>query len=306
MTPRSWSYSSVTTLLDDCAHRWYLEKVHRIRTPDHPRAAAGTAYHAAIEAHEEARRLWYYTGGSEGSADGIPFEVAFEHAMDSLHECPVPWEAYAGGEDSYGNTHTAIHAALTNWHEGIIPDGQPGEGSSLRDRVMAWRPITVERRFELWLPEVTCRPVRGAPDAIYLDPTGDQDTIAVVDHKSSGNYKRFPHDGSGKREQAAYYVRAARRTPGFPALRSYPVRFEYHVARTKQSDHARFEPVRVISLDVDDLDVEFVDARIGLADETVASGRYEKNPASFLCSPKWCPHHQEAGGTCDPHGPPEM
>lgn len=286
-----WSKSSMSTLLDGCAYHWYREKLLKERTPYHPRAAAGVAYHTAIEAHELARM--------EGQPDGIDRDRMHDLADQSFQEQELDPFHPDVNDDVDG-----MHAAIDHWWDAPIPDGQPGAGDTLRQRVLAWKPLAVERRFELWIAGVGARPVVGFPDQTYHDL--ETDRLKVVDAKSSRGFRRFPHDGKRSRDQAAIYERATRLARGHPGAFGLPVDFEYHVARTKRSDHHAFEPVRVVAIEVDDLDHDYINQRIDKAERLLADRAFDKNPDWFLCSPDWCPFHVQAGGDCDPQVPADI
>lgn len=299
---RNWSHSSVKKMLDECGYQWYLTKILKLPESTHPRAPSGTAYHAAIEAHEEPRRLWWYSGGAIGSKDGVSYDEQMEAALEELDRELEEGSEVAWTEDltCRADLVVEIETALTHWWEAPIPKGQPGEGGSLRDRVLPWRPVVVERRFRYYPDRWFPRPVLGSPDVIYLDPTGDEPELVGVDEKSAGHFKKYPLGGEGLRDQAAAYVIAARQAPNMPALGIPMRRFEYHVSRVEQGTNANFQSVRVVALEVDWQDETFVRQRLNLAEDRYAAGEFRKNPGWHLCSPKWCDFHKDAGGPCDP------
>lgn len=295
-----FSHSLISDVLDNCAYKAYLERIVGLPRETNGRLAVGSAYHAAIEAHEHERRVYHMTRGAKGNPEGVDQGTAADRGLDSLKHAGVDWEADdMSGDDACD----MLLAAIGHWYETTIPEGQPGAGGSLRDRVLQWRPVSVEVFWKLWMPAQTSIPVVGAADCVYL--TGD-DRLVVVDHKSANSFSSWKHDGDGKRDQAAMYVLAAMRSPLLPATRGDLPEFEYHIARTKAGKNANFEGVRCIAIDVDRVDLDFVKTRIGLAHDRMLDGNFPKNPDSWLCSPRWCSFHIEAGGPCDPHAPPEQ
>lgn len=301
-----WSHSTLDNLLDGCAWQVYLERFAGLRIEhDHPRAAVGTAYHAALEAHEEQRRLWHYSGGRAGDPDGIHRELALRLAFDVLSRLPAAWT------DDYPSVqgHDEVHTAVTHWWDAPIPGGQPGAGGSIRDRLVGWKPVAVESGFTLHT-EASARPLRGFPDAIYVTLGRDEldaGTLVVVDHKQAKNFGRYPTDGSKQRLQGAMYARAARDATNLPGSRRRGLPLaEFHISRVLEGSNSRFQPVRVLQVQATDADVELIDRRMGIGDAAVAAGEFPKNPDWFLCKPEWCPHHVEAGGTCTPHAPGEF
>lgn len=298
MQLKRWSHSTVKDLLEGCPWKVYLERFQGLRPQlDHPRSAVGTALHAAVEAHEEARRLSFYSNGRIGNPAGVPEDRMLTIAVSALDECAVDW-----AEHDYGEVLEELQTALNHWWRATIPAGQSGAGKSIRDHLLPMQPVAVERTFQLWSPH-TARPIGGAPDEVCVD----RDGLLVVDTKQARDWRRYSLDGKHHRLQAAQYSRAvveAVNLPGLPGDR-WP-RVEFHVPRVRSGERADFEAVRVVSVQPDDSDMAALDQRMRDADRQVAAGDFPKNPSWFMCQPAWCPHHQDAGGTCNPEGPPEF
>ncbi len=303
MKLQGWSYSAVGSLLDGCGWQFYLERFAGQRVPhDHPRAAVGTAFHAAVEVHERARQRWHYTGGLQGRRDGVSREFMHAIAADSLESSAVQWM-----DHDYALALTEAHNAVTHWWDAeLIGPRKNGAGGSLRDRVMAWRPVAVEERFRIWLN--TARPVRGAADCIYWTGT----RLVVVDLKQARHFRNYPLSGDKNRLQATVYAVAAVLAPNLPAFRSdgWPA-VEFHISRVETGKNARFEAARVVAVTIGDADVNLFNQRLGLADALVARGEFDKNPDWFLCAGEWCPFHPDssapgARGLCNPHAPAEF
>lgn len=295
-----WSHSTLNTLLDGCAYQAWLDKVVKPEQQgarDHPRAAVGTAFHAAVEYAERARWRDLYAGRPVA---GVTLDELMDVASDALVGCDVDWgthDVHAAAEE--------LGVALAHWLWGVIPDGQPGAGDSLASRVARWRPVGVEHWFTLWAPHATSRPTVGAADGVYVDEAAGE--LVVVDQKQARDFRRYPLDGSRNRLQAAMYARAAVEALHLPPwLTGGLPRVEFHVSRCAQGSRADFEPVRVIAVQPDESDLETLDLRAHHGDTVVWYGEVEKNPDWFLCQPEWCPHHVQAGGTCDPVAPPEF
>lgn len=277
--PSSWSHSSVESMVSQCAYQLALDRLVGLPSWDHPRAAIGTAYHAVIEEHERARVA--------GMLFGTPMEYMEGAAMAALDECDVRWTAELDRDESQA----CVRAAIRHWWDG------------LRDRILEWAPISIEQRFDLRLPDVSMRRLSGIPDVIYRDSGGD---VVVVDHKAAKDMARYPRDGSSVRPQAATYSRAVCESMALPPIvqRHLP-RVEFHIARSREGKRANFERSRIVSVQPNEQDVAMVDARIRESDRQAAEGNWAKNPSWILCKPEWCPHHVEAGGSCDPQAPPE-
>lgn len=292
------SHSRVKALLDNCAYQQALEKIVGLEQPNHPRAAVGIAHHYAIERHEEYRRNYRTSGGAVGDPDGLPLNDMQAIAKRELDEQDVNWEAF-----DYDESVEQLRVGLEHWYHGAIPDDQPGGGGSLRDRVMPWTPIAIEAFWTIWLPEDTYLPVAGSPDGVYRDEDSE---LVVVDQKNATRFGRYPLDGNGLRDQSTMYVLAAMTAPNMPAMPGERARFEYHISRCVEGKTSRFQQLRVVTIDVDDVDLDYVHSRIAKAGTRVDNSNFPKNPDSWLCSPEWCSFHKDAGGPCDPYGPQEF
>lgn len=293
------SHSRVKGMLDHCAYQIALEKIVGLEQPNHPRAAVGISHHYAIEVHEQNRVLSRTTNGAKGNPRGLPLAAMQEAAMDELDKQDVNWR-----EHDYDESVEQLWVGLNHWYNGVIPEGQPGAGGSLRDRVMQWRPIAIESFWTIWMPEATYLPVAGSPDGIYRDTESDE--LVVVDQKNTTRFGKYPLTGKGLRDQASMYVKAAMTSPRLPAMPDERARFEYHISRCVEGKTSRFQELRIVGIDVDDVDLDYVSDRIGKAGDRVETSTFPKNPDSWLCNPTWCSFHQDAGGPCDPHGPAEF
>lgn len=295
------SHSVVTGMLSDCAYRVGLKSIVRLPSPPNGRLAAGIAFHAAIEAHERARILDDRSRGRAGDPAGLPFDELVQVAHQVVSIQSVDWR-----EDGLTQEEAQEQAesALYHWFFTPLPAGQLGSGGSLRDRVMQWRPLSAENRWKLWLPPETSLETVGIVDGVYLDP--DSNELVVVDNKTANRFGKWRLDGEGQRDQATLYALATMLSPSMPGRRDSIPRFEYHIARTQKGKTSRFEGSRVVSIQVDDVDLEYIQERLGTAHQQQLAGQWPKNPGSWLCSPAWCPFHKDAGGICDPHGPPEV
>lgn len=276
------SYSLMKTLLEGCGWQIALERLIGLDGKEHPRSSSGTAYHAALEAHEKARM----------AGEDLPtLDELVRVAFDAVHEQNPGWPPKVL-ELSLDEARNAV----VNWWSAPIRKGQPGEGGSIRDRVMAWAPISIEQKIILDLPNG--KQMSGLADVVYTD---EQGRIVVVDHKSATNFGRYPLTGKGLGPQAATYVELVRAEHEWEADH-----FEYHVARTQQGDSARFERVRVVSLVPTDEDMADLADRIERASSRIDERYFPKAPDWFLCSAEWCPFHVLAGGPCDPYAAPEF
>ncbi|MGH3441931.1 MAG: PD-(D/E)XK nuclease family protein [Nitriliruptorales bacterium] len=294
---RSWSKSSLEKL-DTCGWRFKLRYIDGLDEPASWNMETGTAVHAAVEAHESERLRWWASRGAEGDREGLHLDalrmLAEEHTEAKRHDLPDEHDYEDGRPFTFETATEAAWRALEAWWHAPIPKGQPGEGGSLRDRAMAWRPVAFEPRFRVWVPDVAPRPLLGFIDGLYLDlETGE---FVEVDYKIALKLDGWKKDGKGKRLQPTLYGAASPLAPNLP-VRATP-RFEYHVMRYAQGKNANFQAVRVIPINVDELDREWVDGKVRAAEERLAAGDFTPNPDSNLCSPRWCPHYAAPGSPC--------
>ena len=287
-----WSKSGLDSLVNGCAARVYFGKVLGYPDPGSPQSALGTAYHAAVEAHERQRLLHLRDGAEMRWLDC--HSTGLKALTRELSKLPdVMFERH---DLTPGDCAQMLGTAIDAWWEAPIPQGQPGEGQSLRDRVLAWRPVAVEPYFTAPLADVSERPLHGYIDALYYDPEAGQ--YVTVDHKSTAHFRSWPTSGAGHELEATVY------TVGSEVARNLPpradVRHEWHIARRETGSTSRFEAVRCIALQPGEVEYAHLQGMVQRADAIVEAGAWHKAPHWNLCSPKWCPMHVDAGGPCDP------
>lgn len=280
-----WSKSSLDEILHGCSWRWKLKKIDGLNDPGTPATAAGTAYHTAIEEYQRERIAHRLTGGLAGDATGIPFPVMEHAALLTLeHEWDQLDEATLARHESFDDSWVATVSALRNWWD---------EG--LRDRIMDLVPISIEPYFR---EPYADSGLHGYIDEVAWDP--ERECWVVIDYKTAKDFGRWPHGGGGHEIEATVYVAGSSTAIHLPTWQA-PVSMEWHIARKKQSDHARFEPTRIVEIELDQWHFDSLGDDVAAADRLVATGGYVKNPAWNLCSVKWCPFHVENDGPCDPN-----
>ena len=284
--PDAWSKSSLGTLLEGCSWQWALEKVYGQEGGGTPATVLGTAYHAGVEwwcrsrlIEQRDRVAMFADDGGKAAMFAVAME-ALDREVEQLDD-----EQWALHGTDYATLVEELAAALEHWWSTPIRDGQPGAGMSIRERIMRWRIIAVEPAFNEQ-PTEGLTGVRGFIDLLVWDP--DDAVYRVVDHKSAGSFGRWAHDGAGHEIEAGVYVVGAEIASHLPA--HGPVVMEWQITRKKLSAHARFEGVRVIEFEVQDVHRLWLEDRIKLANRIVADDLFETNPGWNLCSAKWCPH----------------
>lgn len=281
----AWSKSSLGNVLDGCSWQWALEKVYGMPSGGSPHTARGTAMHAGIEMHERRRIVLVRDGipGSLPSQDEVT-DYAMGVLHDELHKLPPELIDMHGM--SWTSLEDNVEAMIDNWWSAPIREGQPGAGASVRDRVMAWRPVAVEPYIEVDLTDT--HRVKGFIDALLWDYDARQ--WVVVDQKSATGYGRWPLDGTGHEVEAGVYVLGSEVARNMPTNGS--VRMEWHVMRPEKGTTSRYEPVRVVQLQVQEYHRQYLLASIDRANLIVEHEAFRPNPDWNLCSPKWCAHYQ--------------
>lgn len=282
------SYSLVKNLLEGCAWQTALERIVGLNGPSHPRAVSGTAYHAAIEQHELARK----------AGDDLPTpDEMIETALAVVRDEDPGWP-HAMIEGSLDEATVGV----INWWSAPLPKGQPGEGASMRDRIMQWTPLFIEEKLTIELDGG--REYTGVIDAVYQTETG----IRPVDQKSAKNFNRYPLDGKGLGQQSATYAQLLAAVMGWEVEL-----FEYHIARVAQAPlnakgvpNASYQRARIVQVETTDEDRAQLKDNLERAEAILQAGLFPKTKDWFLCSSTWCPFHVGAGGPCNPQGPQEF
>jgi hypothetical protein len=248
-----WHQSTLSTLLDGCSWQYFLTYVAGIDTGVKPLAAVGTAYHAAVELSELARK------------QGLPRSEAqmLEHAEEELRLVTQEPDHIE-----------KVRACVKNYWAHIRP------------YLEQYEPVALEPEFTIGLVE-GARPIGGFIDGIYRDPADGK--LFVIDHKSVGNFSRWRNTDS-HRHQAAMYAVALVMSEEFPEITELP-EMRYLLVRTSLGSRANFEPSRILALQPDLEDVRVLGDRIRQAEAVVSAAAYTKNTSWPLCSPVWCPYY---------------
>lgn len=164
-------HQSTLELIGNCSWRYFLTYVLGLPDPSGPAAKVGTAVHAAIEAHELARkegRVLSLSEMTEQVVEGLPVDDA-----------------------------ASAVTAVSNWYKATMKD----KTESHREWVASMTPVAIEEYFNFPLVD-GAMPIGGTIDAIYLDNDG---RYQVVDLKTTKEMSRWKDSGEGKRLQATMY-----------------------------------------------------------------------------------------------------
>ena len=248
-----WHQSTLSTLLDGCSWQYFLTYIAGVDQGLKPLAAVGTAYHAAVELSELARK--------QGLARSE--QLLLDHAEEELRKV-------TNEEDHLQK----VRACVKNYWAHIRP------------YLEQYEPVALEPEFTINLV-AGAMPIGGYIDGIYRDPADGR--LFVIDHKSVGNFSRW-RSTDGHRHQAAMYAVALVLSEEFPEITELP-EMRYLLVRTSLGTRSNFEPSRILTLQPDMEDVRVLGDRIRKAEALVAARAFEKNTAWPLCSPVWCSYY---------------
>ncbi len=302
-----WSKSSLSSLLTGCSWQWALKKVYGLKDHGSPATALGTALHAAIEEHERRRIVALRTGDKALALAPMSFDALVASARVELAEAvkELPADTWAKHDTSYADLGELLAHSLNNWWH-----ADAGDGRSLRDRIMAMRPISCEPGFNVGLESLGLGDLGLGLGRVhgFIDWFGyDHDTAeyVVIDYKTAGNFRYWAHGGDGHEVEAATYVVAGEVARNLPA-RYGNVRMEWHVVRkAAPSTHHAWQGARAVVRHVSERDRDLLAGQVTMASRTVELSAYRTNPDWNLCSKKWCSFYNDCQitGRLAPGGP---
>ena len=248
-----WHQSTLSSLLDGCSWQYFLTYIAGVEQGLKPHAAVGTAYHAAVELSEIARRYNLHTTK----------EQLLLNAHEELDKVTTDPEF-----------HTNLSACVENYWTHIRPYLEQFEA------------VALEPEFTINLVE-GAKPIGGYIDGVYRDPRDGQ--VFIIDHKTVGNYNRWRNTDS-HRHQAAMYSVAMVLSDEFPEITELP-EMRYLLVRTSLGTRSNFEPFRILTVQPDMEDVRMLGDRIREAEQKVRDQEFKKKTDWPLCSPKWCSYY---------------
>ena len=254
-----WHQSTLSSLLDGCSWQYFLTYVLELDQGSKPYATVGTAFHSAVEMHENNRKNNIETTEKE-MIDEVTKLVSEVITEENLRQELL----------------LLARSAVKNWYEFHKPV------------VSQWEVIAIEPEFTLPLVD-DARPIGGYIDAIYRNP--DNGEIFIVDHKTAKDFTRWKSE-DGHRHQAAMYSAALVLSDDFPDITELP-KMVYMVTRTTRSSRKGFESATIVEVQPDLEDIKQLGERIRIAEDVVANEKYVKKPEWFLCSSKWCPFYEK-------------
>lgn len=283
LLPKAWSKSSVSSLLDGCPWAWFLTKVEGLPDPGSPATIRGTAFHAAVEAHERARLG--FLRDHEGAL--LSQDEMTEAGIEALRqEVPtLPAAAWDRHRTSPGKVEGEVAALVDNWWGAPLDEGH----GSIRDWLLDLRPYAIEPYVVAPIGDHR-RPVHGYIDAVYWDAAAEE--WVVVDTKTANKLDRWHPSGAGHETEASFYLYAALEAGNVPVAAA-PVRMEFHVVRPVAETGRTGQLSRIVTMRyTPEMAEQWAAARIDQAEAVVRSGNFPKNTEWNLCSAKWCAHYE--------------
>jgi len=273
----AWHQSKISTLLDLCARQYGLEYILKIPTNPKPWSAAGTAYHAGCEAHENARL---------NGKPAITFEQQLEAALSHLDREIEGLDPSIWTDD--GPDEMRKQVEMATYHFWYTPTKV--EGLSIRDYLLTMTPVVIEGYFRTQLIEETL-PLGGWFDGLYKKADG---SLTLIDHKTANSLSNWKPDGEGHRAQAAFYSAALTHSSDYPQVTEL-LPMEYLIVR-KTKGRGKFEGSRIVRVAPDLADVAQMGYRTREAQRILDTEDYTRNPSSNLCSEKFCPFYSQCEG----------
>lgn len=300
----NWHQSTIDTLLS-CGRRYWAEYVSGLPVPGKPAAVAGTAFHAAVQVHEEARLA--------GNPEGVSIEEMFAAAAACIAENAHSFtdEALAaithtrpgtgrGKTATPGPTFTGLEAltaqaedACTNWWNAPVVNPDDPEGEELttaREWVLQLTPLAVELYAKASFA-ATERPLAGTIDAVYWDPRTQR--VRLVDLKTAASLSDWKDPGK-KATQATFYSALVVLAEDLAEVSEHlPApelpEFTYVVVRRQLGKTKAFKGATTLTVRPGQLEVGHLAERVRAADTALAEGMFLPDPTAQWCKSFSCP-----------------
>lgn len=312
--------SGLETVLG-CGRRWWGENASGLTLPEKTNAAAGTAYHAAVEAHERARLDGKPDGITEDEMLVVAYQVLDEMAEGFSPEAlakvaaelpPEERKVWSKEESARkraakkegvefvpsdpprlrgldGLKEQARSAVANFWHAPAFEDGK-----TVRDYLLTLTPLAVEVYVKGTIVDGAW-PGAGSMDGLYLDADGN---VIGVDHKTAKDLRPWK-DPAAKRTQAAHYVyllmqdeELAKVAPEHLPTKTL-VPFTYLVVTRHQGVTATAKTATAMTIETTPQDVYDLGRRVRQAETIHKAGQYLRNPGYEWCAPYSCPFYKE-------------
>lgn len=294
-----WHQSGLDQILG-CARQWWAEHVAGWGAPVKLSTVSGSAYHKAVEVHEQAR----IDGGVLPDRDRMR-DVALEE-LDRLLvdadpagvgavQVKLP-KAVAAAEGA--SVLTGLNALRFQTRAAVdafwVPSPDLPDGLSPRDWLMRLEPVAVEVYGRASIVD-GCRDLAGTIDGVYRDGDG---RMLLVDHKTAASLSYWKTEGKG-RAQASHYGLLAY-YGGLPDVCGVPVNGSgaRYVPETvflvvSRSVPARSSTSRSLLRTVAPAgeDVVTVGERVRAAEQVLVDGVFPANPGWEWCGS--CPYQSD-------------
>jgi hypothetical protein len=271
-----WHQSTVSTLLDGCEWQYLLEYELQLPAPESPATAAGTAYHAGLEAHAESLKA-----GGPGLSETEMREVAHA-ALDEQAALIEVW---------IGSSPEGIRAELDALISNAFHAKDKASGLTLIQWLGGFEVIAVEPEFTIPVVE-GAMPVGGWIDLVLRDKATGR--IVVADHKSARSFGPWSVKATADEHwsQPAMYLAAMvlglGEQLGLPGLELEDLDFAFLVCRKQLGKTKAFEGFRIVPFEVEVSHIARLGSRIRQAQAKADAGFFLRNPAYRFCDARWC------------------
>lgn len=295
--------STITSLLEGCSMQWALVNLLGEPDPAKPASSAGTAFHTAVERHEEARKLWHDTAGAEGSELGLPYEEMQEIIRQELAQVvPVIPDRFYATDRKTGIRLTPegvpglALAALEGWY--YKPAKETGKTG--RDFLLEYKPLEIEPYFKSDL--VTgALPLGGWADGVYQHLVTGK--IIIVDEKTASNASFTRWNALEHKLQATMYTVLALLDGRYGAQNLEDLEFWFLVNRTAVGKTAQFARAKHLVYQASMEDVVELGEQVRLAQQVIDTEDFKINPMwGALCSQTYCPFWSDCVGAPEGNG----
>lgn len=270
-----------------CPRSYALEYIAALPTPEKPNAAAGTAYHFAVEAYERARMESKPALTRQDMYDLCGQELT-RMEPGFLPEQLATVKVGSGKNLLVGMSALAARAkaCVDAFWDGELEDHM---GLTVRTLLAQWEPIALEVYLSGQVVD-GCRELGGTLDGVYRDEEG---RVRLVDHKSAKNLGYWGEVGEHSAQAAHYATLMVLHGQDIlgEQLDELPV-FEFLVVRSEPAARAATTVAKRLSYTPGQLDVVSLGERVRNAEWVVQDGRFLPKPDYTWCRAGSCAFYE--------------
>lgn len=281
-----WHQSGLAQITG-CSRQWFLEHVAGLPVPERVSTLPGTAYHKAVELHQQTR--------IDGAAP-LTMDECVQVARDVVAEGASRIDetelaaATLGKKTGLAALQAQAEAAVRNFFTAPIEFGPP-----LVEVLAEWEPVSLETYLSADLMP-GARTLGGTVDGIYRDQLGQ---LRVIDHKTANSLSTWTGEGKGV-EQATHYSALAVLSGLTDAMPPVDFLIVKKSPPRKGSMTAMLKSYRPSHTDV-----VLLGETVREAERIVDDGRFLPNPGYQWCRKTSCAFYDRCVGTRELFGPVE-